>query len=427
MAQRSRWALPAVVNPPDSLCCLVNVPNDQNHIAAFLGAIYELTRPYSWQNDTAHTAIQAGAVWQPIFDALRLELCSDFVCPVTIDEWEDFMSVCESLRFNPATGLFEGFCCGSWSAISGQPVGGLFGSGSAVGQPLPAAGGGCQTYTVRMSASDQQIVAPVVNTGDVITVSAITGNWTDGSGTWFTPSGNIFFAGIAGAPSGANGADPVITGPHMGLLVKIAGVFHYIGDGAAYTVPGGVTNALVIFQANDASLTDDSGQIAFNVQICNNQAAAWSHKFDFKTSPHGWTINTIGVWTAGVGFTNTDANLGFAWARGVSLALSGLPAFHCTALQLEYGVTLGPVVTPANQSTLIACSGGVGAFNAQLAFTAMVNGADQFLAAFGSDVGATALQAACQASQQVAAGTLAGSSKIISVTVSGDGPQPTWL
>jgi len=67
-----------VVDPADSVCFQVPVPNDRQHIAAFLGAVYELAKPYKWANDDAHTAIQVGAVWLAIFEALRRNNCD---CP----------------------------------------------------------------------------------------------------------------------------------------------------------------------------------------------------------------------------------------------------------------------------------------------------------------------------------------------------------
>src|SRR5207253_5740235 len=161
MGQKSRWPLPQSV-PLGNLCVIVPVPNELYHIGAFLGAMFELAKPYSWANDNAHTAISAAAVWRDIFNSLKLELCSDFICSPNVDEWEDFMSLCESLRFNPATGLFEGLCCGTWTTIPGQPAGGLLGSQPASGaaQPVP---GQCVSYQVRFKADEQWLLPAPVN------------------------------------------------------------------------------------------------------------------------------------------------------------------------------------------------------------------------------------------------------------------------
>lgn len=63
-----RWALPEVVDPENRLCYSVPVPDDRLHIAAFMGALFLLTKPYSWANDEDHTALDVAAVWKPIFD-----------------------------------------------------------------------------------------------------------------------------------------------------------------------------------------------------------------------------------------------------------------------------------------------------------------------------------------------------------------------
>ena len=70
----SRWVLPEVVDPLTTVCFQVPVPNDIHHIAAFKGAIFELAKAYSWQNDDAHTAKDVAAVWLNIFN--NLEECT---------------------------------------------------------------------------------------------------------------------------------------------------------------------------------------------------------------------------------------------------------------------------------------------------------------------------------------------------------------
>lgn len=348
MAQVSRWTLPEVVNPPDSLCVLIPVPNDRYHIAAFLGAIYQLTRPYSWQNDTAHTALAVGAVWQPIFDALRLQMCSDFDCPITIEESEIDVSVCEQIRFNPATGLFEGWCCGSWSAISGQPSNGFAPNSAPMnGSPVPGAGQ-CTVYQGTLNANEQWLCPAVVNTGDTIQITVLRGAWTDGSGIWYGPNSTTYFGGIYVPNTIINGADPLPASPHMGILSKINGAYHYLGDLASFTVPAGVVNKLLILQANDATLSDDSGQITFSITVCNNQPLNWTSIVDFRVSNYGsYALGSGGTvtYTPGVG-----------WVFSLPVTSSGysveLDHAAATIIGVQNTVVATTVVLPSGSNQL---------------------------------------------------------------------------
>lgn len=299
----ARWVLPTTVNPTDTVCFQIPVPNDPAYIAAFRGALLNLCSARQWQNDPAHTAVPVANVWKGVYDAVVSESCVASY-PTPVEEMEIDMSVCEQIRFNPATGLFEGLCCGSWSAISGQPAGGFVGAQSGNGTLQPSPGGGCQIYHMTLNGREQAVLPTPVNTGDTVIISNLRGVWYDGTGLWYCGNGGLFFAGVCG-PTGNNGADPLPGSSHMALLTKVGGVFHNISDGAIYTIPAAVSNLLLIFQANDSTLTDDGGDISFDVTVCNNQAANFSHTFDFTVSAGGWTVantNVINTWVAGVGW-----------------------------------------------------------------------------------------------------------------------------
>ena len=70
-----KWVLPEVVNPPDRVCYLVSLPNDPAYIRAFRGSIYELTRPYRWMSDEAHTALLVSAALEETWEALHTIGC----------------------------------------------------------------------------------------------------------------------------------------------------------------------------------------------------------------------------------------------------------------------------------------------------------------------------------------------------------------
>lgn len=67
----SGYTLPLVIDPPETLCICVPVPDDQFHRAAFLGQMLELARWYTWERDDAHLGKEAAAVWDQIFWIVR--------------------------------------------------------------------------------------------------------------------------------------------------------------------------------------------------------------------------------------------------------------------------------------------------------------------------------------------------------------------
>lgn len=68
--KRTLFPLPSVPDDGSRICVKVNIPNIPAHRQAFLGAIYNLTRWYSWEQDEAHTAREIATVWKGIFNEL---------------------------------------------------------------------------------------------------------------------------------------------------------------------------------------------------------------------------------------------------------------------------------------------------------------------------------------------------------------------
>lgn len=361
------FKLPAVVNPKDTVCFKINVPNEPAHLQAFIGVLYDLTLWVSWQRDPAHTGIRAAQVWKKIWNDLAGQLgdcCPD--CPVPIEELEYQMSVCEQLRFQD--GKLQALCCGVWEDISGQGTQGIGGPGQpGPGSPLPPPGGGCQTYHAVMMGSEQWLCPPVVNAGDTVQISNVQGAWSDGAGLWYCAEGQVFFAGACTATT-LDAFDPIPTVGHMALLTKIAGVYHNISDGVLFTVPGGVTNALLIFQANDSTLADNYGQITFDVTVCNNAAVSYSHTFDFTLSPSGfsldnntgWSPLTWGAWVPGVGWQDTAAVNGGTNIHAASISLTLPGPVQINTAQFNFTVTKGSFLAGTSNQMNIVGDGAIG-------------------------------------------------------------------
>lgn len=402
--------LPTVVAPKDTVCYKINVPNDPAHIQAFLGVLYDLTLWVSWQRDAAHTGVQAAQVWKKIWSDLVQS--TDCDCPTPIAESEYEMSICEQLRFQ--NGVLQALCCGEWVTITGQPSQGIGGSGQpgdGSGSPAP---GACQSYHAQMNGNEQWLCPAVVNAGDTVQVTNLTGAWNDGSVNWYCPTGQQFFAGDCTTSTTLNGADPLPTQPHMTLLTKIAGVYHNIGDGVSFTVPGGVTNALLILQPNDASLGDNSGEITFNIQVCNNQAATWSHYVDFTTAPHASPAGPYDFWNPGIGW-QALVNGGGNYSPRVEMMLP--TSTHVTALQPVYSNPRNSNNPPYDICDTYNGSGtNILAYNANDAHNAVIVGANPYIA---GDSPATRRI-------EIGPNSTLSTPTVIGITVYGTGPEPVW-
>lgn len=312
MGQKSRWTLPDVVHPLTYRKFVICVPNERFYIAAFQGLLIELTYSKNWQRDLAHTAAAVSRVWQ---DALESVLCDDCGETILMEESDYEMSICEQLRFQ--NGKLQGFCCGEWVDIEGQsgnPPGGGDQPGDGTEQPPE---GGCASYHAKMAASNQWYLPTVVSSGDTIEVTNPDGAGNDGTlSPWHCPSGDTFFAGACiGGTGGPSGGDPDSAANHMELVVNIDGTW-YEPLAGIITVPGGVSNASVYFQVNDATIGDNAGSYTFDVEVCNNQPASWSHFLNFLTGAHGVSWNgATSFWTpsVGLGATAIGPNIPLRW------------------------------------------------------------------------------------------------------------------
>lgn len=348
MGQKSRYVLPEVVDPPERVCFQVYVPKDRQHIAAFLGAIYGLSKPYEWENDSAHTAIAVGRVWREIFDNLHSGDCVSNT--ILIDELEYEMSICEQLRFQD--GKLQALCCGEWSDIPGQGDSALGGSGQpgdGATQPQP---GETACYSGRLLGTGQWYLPTTVSTGDTIEITDTGGSWHDGAfSVWRCPDGNIFFAGACIASTATDGGDPLPSQPHMSLIANIGGTYYPVLTGGIFTVPGGVSNSPVILQANDGTLTDNAGEISFKACVKNNQAGTFHHVQNLAINPglfHLSAPTDNGVYTPGIGFEDAVWGPdGFGhYHREVSIT-AAFSARTITKIAFKGDLTKGSTIAPS--------------------------------------------------------------------------------
>jgi len=262
---RARWTLPDPVNPSGRVCFEIKVPNEKHHIAAFLGAIFDLTKPYNWANDDAHTALQVGALWFDIFERLRRNNCTCVTGGAgTGDD--------QMLRVNPDNPCeLQEFCGGEWVHFWGsEDCAALAG----VGQPTAQGGtqpatGECQTYDLVLQGNGLWLLPVQVSQGNTIELSDFTGAWTDGTLLWFCPDGQHYVLGGCAGGQSTSGGDPLPSAYHGGLIALIDGVY-YPAYAGVITVPAGVSLENAQFQMNDSNLVGNGGTITAKVKICNS-------------------------------------------------------------------------------------------------------------------------------------------------------------
>lgn len=279
----TKLVLPDPVDPDEFVCYLVRVPKSKYHIMAFLGAIYDLSLWWNWQRDDAHTASLVAQVWRKIWRGLRPSPCEPIEpgASTGCDCEDDCMGCCE--KFINGV-LSQKDCDGNWIAVPGQNTSGPSSSGPA---PQPPSGGGQQAYDNCLQANQQKPLPTTVSSADTISVEAFSGAWNDPGNdllTWRGPNGQVYFAG-AYLPGTQElvGTDPLPTAPHMSLIALINGVYYPL-FGATLTIPGGISNAQVILQANDSNLSDDQGDVCVTLNVVNNSLATFTHTFDYSLS-----------------------------------------------------------------------------------------------------------------------------------------------
>ena len=299
----ARWPLPDVVNPPDSVCFQINVPNDRFHIAAFLGAIFDLAKPYKWANDDAHTAIQVGAVWFKIFEALRRDNCDvpDLDGGIVL---EDMLS--QQIRISPDNAcIIQMWCIDHWEDWY-NPESCIASGVTQPGGDGPIPDGETKCYTVTLQANQKWLLPAPVSGGFVVTVEDVDGAWNDGSLAWYCPTGQLFTLGICGASGGTVTGDPTYAVNHMRLIAGIDSSAPQYVDGynSTFVVPSGLTDVDLWFQANDSSLADNSGSLSFKVCVKGAAVPTGLTSFDFTASDGGWAVRAgyAATYSAGVGF-----------------------------------------------------------------------------------------------------------------------------
>lgn len=147
------------------------------------------------------------------------------------------------------------------------------GTPGAIEQPTNGADllpGQCREWDVVLRGSDRWLMPVAINTNDVVEVTGASGAWSDGTTAWNCVNGDSFVLGACtSVGAGTSGTDPLPVQNHMRLVQNMDGTWF---DGlGVHAVPSGVTDGQLWFQANDDSLSDNSGTVSFHVKICRQE------------------------------------------------------------------------------------------------------------------------------------------------------------
>ncbi len=174
----------------------------------------------------------------------------------------------------------------------------------------------------------------------------------------------MFFAGFCTGVTFTNSGNPLPSVAEMKLCASINGTFYDVYSGI-FTVPSGIINGSVQFQVNHADISGDGGALSFDVNVCNNQTAGWSHTFNFSANDGGFTQiaypagNDTAVWNAGDAWNSIPCVELFGVGVYTIIAIQrAIAASVITAFSMTYDSTLG--ANPAGDQTRVSLRNGSG-------------------------------------------------------------------
>lgn len=74
------WVLPEVINPETRTSVCICIPDEQNHVMAFWGALRELAYWFNWQRNDAHDALPVSILWREIVDNAHQKWLDGVMC-----------------------------------------------------------------------------------------------------------------------------------------------------------------------------------------------------------------------------------------------------------------------------------------------------------------------------------------------------------
>jgi hypothetical protein len=315
---RQLFPIPDIPAPLGLRCVSVYIPDSMDHLAIFAGALALLGKWNSWEKDAAHNARLCALAWQK---ALYLGI-RDCDTGQSIEGFtlEDDMS--DNIRIDPDNEcIIQIKCCGEWTTlidISKCVPSGLVQPTD--GTPLPS--GSCRSWDVSLRANEKWLIPLALNEGDTVEVTGATGAWNDGTLGWNCVNGMTFGFGACVGADAPDPTDPLQTVNHMRLIMSVDGVYTDAYN-TIYAVPSGVSDGQGFLQANDGTLSDNSGTVSFRVTVCTQSAAPAGVTFTYDWGSGPTTLDFVSGQERIVSFTAT-ATPGYVNNYGVAAHFSGV-------------------------------------------------------------------------------------------------------
>lgn len=187
--------------------------------------------------------------------------------------------------------------------------------GQPSGQTAPAPGE-CASYHVQLNGNSQWHLPTPLHIGDTLIVENVVGAWSDGSLSWYCPDGARYLLGDCSEGLKTHVEDDVLNpgAYHMALVMR-AGDTWYPAPLELFTNNSGTIPLEVILQANDGTLSDNTGSIEFDVTVCSAASQSWCYHVNFAETEGDFTAyapnethDLYAVHSAGTGWTMSSAH-----------------------------------------------------------------------------------------------------------------------
>jgi len=426
------------VDPMSGDCSIIRV--NKAWIPYIAGCLQQLLLQTTWATDAdgLNTVQMQASTLILALENLESGDCGGSIQPA-IAESDYQMSICEQLRFQ--NGKLQGLCCGEWVDIEGQSSqGSVVGGQPGEGSPVPHPNGGTQQYCGAMSNGSKWLLPVPVSSGDTLLFNSLAGAWNDSREIiWNCPDGWVYALGSCGQTLPHGSPDPLTTALHMQIVALIDGNYYDVlltsidGSPTQFTVPGGISNAIVELQANIDDLSMVDGEVTFCVNVTNNQSGEWSHTIDYTTSPHGISravgLAPIGHWVPGVGLVNDDGQSGSgAWYRGVAMNINTITPFNLTSVDIFYNLTMGAYNLGSSDGLSVDALVGSGAVGEiAILHGSLIDGTGLSHTGSTASPGTTGYQIILVTDDDASSPSgFLGSCAVTTLVIHGTGPEPVW-